>query len=120
MTLSQGVMLGPFNFFSIRLVILTGLTCIFIRRDCRALPRSPLDRLMVVWSIWALVASAFHSDPGATLTFNGGIVFNAMGRLHHAAGVLPQFGRGGLPCRIVAWLLVPVAPAICSQSFTPR
>jgi hypothetical protein len=120
MTLAQGVMLGPFNFFTIRLVILAGLIRIFIRGEFRQIPRSPLDRVMVVWSIWALAASVFRSDPGATLTYNGGMVFNSLG----VYILLRVFCRSPADvvflCRVVAWLLVPVALEMVYEKLATR
>jgi hypothetical protein len=109
MPLSQGVMLGPFNFFSIRLVILAGLIRMFIRGEYRGVPRSPLDNVMVVWSIWALAASAFRNDPGVTLTSNGGLVFNSLGLYILMRTFCCSWADVVFLCRVVAWMLVPVA-----------
>jgi hypothetical protein len=120
MPISQGVMLGPFNFFVIRLVILAGLIRIFIRREYRELPRSPVDRLMVMWSIWALAASMFHVDPAATLTFNGGIVFNTMGAYIMLRVFCNTLEEVVSLCRLVAWLLVPVALLMVYEKLAVR
>ncbi|WP_457767680.1 hypothetical protein [Cyanobium sp. ULC084] len=107
--LVQGVMLGSLSFYAIRILILAGFVRIFIRGEYHGLSRSPLDMLMLVWSIWALVASAFRIDPGATLIGNGGTVFNSFGTYI----LLRVFCRTPADvvflCRVVAWLLVPVA-----------
>jgi hypothetical protein len=107
--LAQGVMLGPLSFYAIRLLILAGLIRIFMRGEYRGLPRSPLDMLMLVWSICALAASAFRSDPGATLIGNGGIVFNAFGTYILLRVFCRTPGDVVFLCRVVAWILVPVA-----------
>jgi hypothetical protein len=117
MTLAQGVMLGPLNFFTIRLVILAGLIRVVSRGEYRGVPRSPMDWVMVAFSIWALAASVFRDDPGATLTFNGGLVFNTMG----VYILLRVFCRNTIEavflCRIMAWMLVPVALAMLYEKF---
>lgn len=109
MTLAQGVMVASLSFFSIRLVILAGLARVFIRSEYRGMPRSPMDGLMLFWSIWAMAASAFHSDPGATLTFNGGIVFNSMGIYFLLRVFCRSMEDVIFLSRTVAWILVPVA-----------
>lgn len=109
MPLSLGVMLGPFNFFSIRLIILVGLIRIFIRGEYRGLRRSPLDTLMLLWSIWALTASALHSDPITTLTSNAGLVFNSFGIYILLRVLCRNPADVVFLCRVVAWLLVPIA-----------
>lgn len=110
--LSQGVMLGPFNFFSIRLLILAALLRILLRREYRKVVRSPLDGLMVAWSVWALAASAFRDNPLATLTYNGGLVFNAAGIYFVLRVFCRNLEDAVFLCRVVAWLLVPVALAM--------
>jgi hypothetical protein len=55
-TPSQGVVLAGFNFFSIRLVILAGVARILLRGEFRSVRRSPLDPLMLTWSIWASIS----------------------------------------------------------------
>lgn len=118
MTLAQGVMLGGFNFFSIRLVILAGLVRVAIRGEYRDLLRSPLDPVMVAWSIWALAASGFRGDPSATITSNGGLVFNSLG----VYILLRIFCRNRedvyFLVRVVAWLLVPIALEMAFEKMT--
>lgn len=109
MTPSVGVKLGQFNFFSIRLLILAGIIRILLRSEYRSFWRSPLDRLMVLWSIWALAASAFRSDPGATLIGNGGVVFNLLGIYFLLRSWCRSMTDVVFLCRITAWLLVPIA-----------
>lgn len=120
MTLAQGVILGPFNFFAIRLVILAGLIRIFIRGEYHGMPRSPLDSLMVVWSLWALMSSGFRSDPAATLTFNGGLVYNTMGVYILLRVFCRSTAEVVFLCRILAWMLVPVALAMAYEKLAAR
>ena len=120
MTLAQGVMLGPLNFYSIRLVILTGLIRVFMRGEYHALPRSPLDRLMLAWSILALAASAFRSDPVATLIYNGGLVFNYLGSYFLLRVAYQSRDDVIFLCRVVAWMLVPVALEMVYEQLADR
>ena len=113
--LSQGVLLGPFNFFSIRLLILAALLRVLLRREHSEVVHSPLDRVMVAWSIWALAASAFRTDPIATLTYNGGLVFNTAGIYFILRVFCRNLEDAIFLCRVVAWLLVPVALAMAYE-----
>jgi hypothetical protein len=67
---------------------------------------------MVAWSIWALGASLFRSDPGATLTYNAGVVFNTFGVYILLRLFCRSLSDAAYLCRILAWLLVPVALAM--------
>ena len=109
MVLSQGILLGPFNFFSIRLVILIGMVRVLVRREFRDLPPSPIDRLMLAWAICALVASLFHVDPSATLIYNGGFVFNTWGTYILLRAFCRSLDEAVFLCKVIAWLLVPIA-----------
>lgn len=109
MTPSVGVVLGALNFFSIRFVILAGVIRIILRREYRGFLRSSMDRVMILWSIWALVVSAFRGDPAATLIFNGGQVFNYLGIYFILRSLCKSMDDVLFLCRVGSWLLVPIA-----------
>jgi hypothetical protein len=109
MTPGVGVMLGQFSFFSIRLIILAGLIRVLLRGEYHSLISRPLDRVMVVWSIWALAVSIFRSDPGATFIGNGGFVFNFFGIYILLRSWCRSLVDVFFLCRITAWLLMPIA-----------
>lgn len=109
MVLSQGVLLGPFNFFSIRLVILAGMVRVLVRREFRGVTPSPIDRVMLIWGASMLAASYFHTDPSATLTYNGGVVFNTWGTYVLLRAFCRSVEDAIFLCRTTIWLLVPVA-----------
>lgn len=115
---AQGVLIGGFNFFSIRIIILAGLIRIFIRGEFRSLRSSPLDPLMVIWALWALTVSFFRVDPGATLTFNGGLVFNSLGTYCMLRVFCRNRSEVIFLCRVVAWLLVPIALEMIYEQLT--
>lgn len=117
-TQSQGVLLWTFNLFSIRIVILAGVLRIVLRGEFHGLRRSPLDPLMLVWSLWALTASFFRSDPAATLTFNGGLVFNSLGTYFMLRVFCSSREEVLFLCRVVAWLLVPIALEMVYEKLT--
>jgi hypothetical protein len=79
MTLAQGVQIGPLNFFCIRILIAAGVVRAILRREYVGASFNGLDRLMVVWSAWALCSSIFHRDPGEALIGALGLVYNSCG-----------------------------------------
>jgi hypothetical protein len=109
MVLSQGILLGPFNFFSIRLMILVGFARAVLRGEFADLRYSRIDALMLSWAAWALAASAFHDDPEATLVANGGLVFNTLGVYVLLRAFCRTLDDIGHLCRIAVLLLVPVS-----------
>lgn len=115
---SQGVLLGTLNLFSIRIVILAGVLRIVLRGEFFGLQRSPLDPLMLVWSLWALTASFFRADPAATLTYNGGLVFNSLGTYFMLRVFCSSREEVVFLCRVVAWLLVPIALEMVYEQLT--
>src|SRR4051794_24561678 len=62
---TQGVHLFSFNFFSVRLIILAGVVRVLLRGERLQKDMNGIDRLMLLWSAWALASSAFHEDPAA-------------------------------------------------------
>lgn len=115
---SQGVLLGTLNLFSIRIVILAGVLRILLRGEFHGLRRSPLDPLMLVWSVWALMASFFRADPAAALTYNGGLVFNSLGTYCMLRVFCSSREEVLFLCRVVAWLLVPIALEMVYEQLT--
>lgn len=109
MTLGQGIEIGPFTFTVIRMLVLVGLARIVVRGERLAGGLNGLDRLMLLWSVLALVSSFFHNDPSAELVFRLGLVYNACG-IYFVLRVFCQSPDDVVRlCRITAILLVPVA-----------
>lgn len=118
MTVGQVIMLGPFTFTVIRLLIALGLVRMIIRGERLAGGMNGLDSLMLVWAAWMLVSGLFHKDPSSATVFRLGLVYNACGIYF----LLRFFCRSlddvvGL-CRITAILLVPVAIEMLNEKLT--
>ena len=79
MTLNSGIEIGPAHFSIIRILVAAGMVRVMIRGERIAGGMNGLDRLMLVWSAWALLSSAFHKDPSAALIYRIGLVYNACG-----------------------------------------
>src|SRR3972149_3729888 len=78
-TRNQGIELGPFTFFIIRILIAAGLLRIIIRGERLPVGLNSLDWMMLAWALWALMSSVFHKDPSAALIFRLGLVYDACG-----------------------------------------
>lgn len=118
MTLGQGIELGAFSLPVIRLLVAAGLIRIIARGEKVAGGVNAVDKLMVLWSVWALISSIFHDDPSDELIFRLGLVYNACGIYF----LFRIFCRSveeliGLS-RIIAFLLIPVAAEMLSEQLT--
>jgi hypothetical protein len=117
MTLGQGVLLGPFHFTFIRIIVGIGIARVIARREW-ASRMNGLDWLMLVWALWALVSSAFHKDPTAELIFHLGLIYNACGIYF----LLRAFCRSAedveLLCCITAMVLAPLAAEMVLEQLT--
>jgi len=112
MTLGQGFEISGLNLHLIRLVLLVGWVRIFVRRERPQGLMLGMDWALVAWAGWAIVASAFHNDPTATLQFHLGMVYNVLSIyfLMRCFCQTEEEVRGVV--QITAWLLVPVALAM--------
>src|SRR5713101_1453396 len=114
----QLVLLGPFHFSFIRILIATGLVRTIIRGEPLVGRTNGLDRLMLVWCIWMLISSLFHADVSGAFVFRLGLVYDACG-IYFLLRVFCQTIDDvvGL-CRLTAILLVPVALEMIYEKVT--
>jgi hypothetical protein len=66
--MGASIMLGPFNFFPVRLFVVTGIVRCLIRQESPGLFRAPADRLFIVFAL-AAVATSFFSHPDVKAAF---------------------------------------------------
>ena len=109
MTLGQGFDIGPFRFTVIRLLVLVGALRVITRGELVVGGINPVDRLVIVWSVWMMIASLFHEGDGSGPIFASGIVFNIAG-VYFLLRIFCQSSDElvGL-VKITAFLLVPIA-----------
>lgn len=79
MTLGQGFEIGPFSFGVLRILILVGVIRLVVRGERLPGGMAAMDWLMLAWGGWALIASAFHQEPGTYLIGRMGLVYNTLG-----------------------------------------
>jgi len=118
MTLGQGIEIGPFHFPIIRLLIAAGLTRVIIRKERLAGGINGLDKLMLAWSIWALLSSYFHQDSSQALIFRLGLVYNACGVYFLLRVFCQSLDNVKVLCCFTAVLLVPVALEMLYEKMT--
>jgi hypothetical protein len=108
-TLAQGLEIGPFHFTVIRILVAVGLVRVIIRREGLRSGMNSLDRLMLVWAVWALISGVFHADPSAALVFRLGLVYNACGIYFLLRIFCQSLDDIIVLCRVTAILLFPIA-----------
>ena len=78
-TLAQKLVIGPFNFSVIRLLISVGWIRVLTRGELQLGKLTNLDRVLLLWGAWSLCSSFLHTDPSAILVNHLGLVYNAVG-----------------------------------------
>jgi len=79
MPLAQGIEIGAFHFFCIRILIATGVLRALVRGERVAGPFTTLDRLMLVSAVWAIFSSVFHTRPSEAFVGSLGLIYNTCG-----------------------------------------
>lgn len=108
-TLGQGIEVAGLNFPIIRLVLLAGVLRVLIRRERPTGGWIGMDKLFVAWAAWAILASAFHQEPGVTLESHLGMVYNALCTYFLIRCFCQTDSQIWNLLRVTAWILVPVA-----------
>src|SRR6266850_1458197 len=74
---AQTLEIGSINFSVIRLLTVAGILRVMMRGERISGGINVLDRLMIFWSVCALLSSAFHTS--GALTFRLGLVLDCLG-----------------------------------------
>jgi len=100
------------------MLVSAGVIRIIVKGERIAGGMNSLDRLMILWAVWALFSSVFHKNPSGALIFRLGLVLNTCGvyfllrifcqSLEDVVGLYP----------ITLILLVPVAVEMLYEKFT--
>jgi hypothetical protein len=78
-TMAQTLNVGPFSFTVVRLLVAAGAVRVLLRQERLPHGLLALDRLMILWAIWACSSSVFHTDPKSHLTGLLGKGYDACG-----------------------------------------
>ncbi len=118
MTLGQGVTLGLFHLYFIRILIAIGLVRVIVRGERLAGRITSLDWLMVIWAAWALISSFFHKDISGVLVNRLGLIYNACGIYFLLRVFCQSLSDVARLCRITAFLLIPLSIEMLSEQMT--
>lgn len=108
-TRSSVLDLGPLSFNAIRILIGIGFIRVAIRGEHLHVKINGLDKLILMWGVWAIVSSLFHDNPSATLISRLGLTYDIYG-IFFLIRILCQSWKDliGL-ISITAIILIPVA-----------
>ncbi len=115
MTLGQGIEVGPFNFTIIRILIGAGLLRLLLRGERLAGGLNRMDRLMMLWAVWAVVSVPLLNDLSGELDssdeyiFRLGLVYNTCGLYFLLRALCHTLEDVVGLCRMIALLLAPLA-----------
>lgn len=121
MTIGQGIEIGPISLPIYRIVLAVGLVRVVVRREGLIGGINTIDRLMIAFAGWIILASFFHERvPGAGPIYASGLVFNIL-----LVYFLTRVWCAGVTelnavLRMVAWLLVPVALSMLAEHIYQR
>ncbi len=118
MVLSQGIAIGGFNFFVIRILVFVGVVRVLIRRERLTGRMNSMDWLMIAWAAWALAAAVFRDNPSETLTYNMGLVYNACGVYFLLRVLVTSSEDAKRLCCVVSILLIPIALEMIREQLT--
>ena len=103
-----------------RILVAAGFLRVIVRKERLPGGFVGLDRLMILWAIWACISSAFHEDPKTDLITKLGNVYNACGLYFLLRIFCASFDDVTRLCRTTAIVLVPVALGMLSEQFAMR
>jgi hypothetical protein len=118
MTRGQGILIGPFHFTIIRLMVPVGIIRMLVRGDRLNRQLNGLDGLMAAWAAWLLTSSLFREDSSAALVYRLGLVYDVCG-FYLLISVYCQSRDELLHlCKIVAIVLIPVSIEMLYEKFS--
>jgi hypothetical protein len=121
MTMGQGVHLGPISLPIYRLLLAVGLFRVISRKEKLAGELNGIDKLMIAWGAWVLLASFFHEDiPGAGPIYSCGVIFNLMLTYFLVRIWCRDFGELTDLIKFIAVMLVPVAAEMALEKFSGK
>jgi hypothetical protein len=109
MTLNQGIEIGPFSFPVIRILVLISFFRVIVRREKLPGGLNNLDKLIILFSSWAVISSFFHQEILSALVFRLGLVFNTCGFYFLLRIFCPSIQDVIRLCSFTAILLTPLA-----------
>jgi hypothetical protein len=118
MTTAHGVVLGPFHFTVIRVILLVGFLRAMLRGERLNERLNGLDRLTLLWAGWLLTSSLLHTDASSALVFRLGLVYDVCGIYFLVRVFCRSIEDLVLLCKMIAIVLVPVAVEMLHEKLT--
>lgn len=118
MTMSQGIVVGPFHFTIVRVMIVVGLARALIRGERLAGGMNGLDWLMLIWASLVLASSFFQNNMSSAFVFRLGFAYNVCGIYFLIRIFCHSIDDTRALCAATAMLLFPIAVAMfCEKIF---
>jgi len=108
--------IGPAHFTINRLLVIIGFLRVWTKREHLAGGWQPLDRLMLIWALWAIVSSFLHST--FPLVFRLGMVLDTFGLYIVLRALIHEPQDFVLICKVVSVTLVPLGAAMVFEKLT--
>jgi len=118
MTDGQEIEIGPFHFTIMRLLVLVGMARILSRGEKLPGGINKLDRLMILWSGWGVLASIFHEPFSAAIVSHLGFVYNRLGTYLLIRFFIVSLEDYRRLLKAFLILLIPLAIEMISEKFT--
>jgi hypothetical protein len=116
-TVGQVIEAGPFHFTIMRLLLAVGFLRVIVKRERIEGGLTGLDKIVILWAVWAVVSSAFHNNLLVTML---GTAYSALGS-YFLLRVFIQTPEDFIRCaKILIVLLVPVAGEMVLEKWTGK
>ena len=117
-TEGQGIEIGPFHFYVVRFLITFGVLRVLLKGERIAGGWQNLDRMMVIWGLWAVLSSCLHEDIPATLINRLGLAYDTLG-LYFLLRIFIRDSENLMALfRIVIIVLIPIAIEMIVETIT--
>ena len=118
MTGGQSILIGPFHFTVLRILIPLGFIRSRLRQEQIVGGYKGMDRLLLMWGAWYLFSSVFHKSIGETLVYHLGGALDVLG-FYFLIRLFCQTKEDLVQIiKITAFVLVPVAIEMINEKFT--
>jgi hypothetical protein len=117
-TPAQNIMVGPFHFTVLRLLLLLGAIRAVLRGERITGELNALDWLILVWGVFDLCTGLFHKPLGDLLVYRLGIVYNTYGMYFLIRIYCQTTEELAQLMKLTAFLLVPVALEMFNEKLT--
>lgn len=118
MPTGPGLYLGPFSFTILRLLIIAGSIRIILKQEYTGYRLVTLDTWILIWALWAILASILHRDMTSVLINRLGMVYNVLGIYFYIRIACRSIKDVRRIYSMTAILLIPVAAEMVLEQST--